>query len=155
MQAWPSCNLDSERKAGGDKQAVWEWVVSDFGQSFLIKRRLRPKNLPDTQWPAKERYVTVTPTWTSAVERQQTANSGPAELVGLQTDASAGALRPGRAGPQAGVNVDDILGWVEGRGADDASIGFATRRMAESGTIEQMVAFGIALRDVVRRVRRA
>ena len=68
------------------------------------------------------------------------------------------------AGPGAGprdfatgrdpVNIDDMLDWLARNGYADGQLGYATRRIAELGTVEQMVAFTTALRTAIRKARR-
>lgn len=162
---------DPEFKAGESKQAIWEWAVSDFGQTFLVKRRLKPKELPPNQEPTKERYVTVSVTETPTRPSKANAIEVQAELVELPNQSERptqrgrrlanptaapahGEVKPTSNAPAAPargeVNVDDVLKWLSANWADDQALGLATRRVAESGSIEQMVAFSTALRDLVR-----
>ena len=43
---------------GESRDAIWEWMRSDFGASFLVKRRPQPRPLPDAQWPIR-REITI------------------------------------------------------------------------------------------------
>lgn len=144
---------DPELKAGESKQATWEWTVSDFGQSFLVKRRFKLKELSTGQQPAKERFVT-TPS-TAAV--QAIAVEAQAERLPMPPRPSRSDHRPTNHTAQppvprnrADLSVDQILRWLQENGSDDQAVGLAARRVAESGTVEQMIAFGVALRSIVR-----
>jgi ADP-ribosylglycohydrolase len=144
---------DQDVSAGTSKTTTWEWAVSDFGQSVLIKRRTEPKELPGSQRPSAERYSTVSPTPPDRADGSP--GRGHAweqnELVEMPAESSRPSEREQAARSEVGVDVDTILRWLLRQGVDDASIGFATRRIAESGTIEQTVAFGVALRGMVRK----
>jgi hypothetical protein len=50
------------------------------------------------------------------------------------------------------VNIDQMLVWVARRGYSEIAIGYATRRIAQLGTMEQLVAFTTAVRDKVRNL---
>jgi hypothetical protein len=133
---------------------VWEWADSDYGQTLLIKRRSSPGYLPESQHPALERYVDMR----AEVADKPLTTTRPLEsdqptLVDVQEHKSTPAeLVPDR--PGGGVNVDDIMRWLRSQNASDAAIGLAARRVAESGSVEQTIAFGVALRELVRRRNR-
>ena len=46
-----------------------------------------------------------------------------------------------------------MLAWLAGEDYANPALGYATRRIAELGTVEQMVAFTTALRTAIRRSR--
>jgi len=39
------------------KDGVWQWVSSDFGSSFLVKRRRQLRPLPEGNWPVRRNQV--------------------------------------------------------------------------------------------------
>jgi hypothetical protein len=51
---------------------------------------------------------------------------------------------------RGGVDVDTALSWLTQREFSTDAIGHAVRRMAETGTAEQMIALSIALRQAIR-----
>ena len=48
------------------------------------------------------------------------------------------------------VDIDQMLGWVARNGYSEESLGYATRRIAQLGTSEQLVAFTVAVRAAIR-----
>lgn len=48
-------------------------------------------------------------------------------------------------------DIDSMPAWVIKSGLLDRGIGYAVRRIAENGTMEQMIAFVTALRAELRR----
>lgn len=139
------------RPQGVSKATVWEWADSDYGQTLLIKRRNSPGYLADSQHPALERYVEMrTEVADKPVTMARPVESDQPTLVDAQVDRPASAESvPDRL--SGGVNVDAIMRWLRWQNASDAAIGLAARRVAESGSVEQTIAFGVALRELVRQ----
>lgn len=53
------------------------------------------------------------------------------------------------------VDIDQMLAWVARNGFSDQAVGYATKRICEVGTAEQLVAFTAAMRAEIRHNRRA
>lgn len=49
------------------------------------------------------------------------------------------------------MNVDRILAWVAGRHFSEDALGYAMRRLAEGGTVEQLIAFSVAVHAAAQR----
>lgn len=49
------------------------------------------------------------------------------------------------------MNVDRILAWVAGRRFSEDALGYAMRRLAEDGTVEQVIAFSVAVHAAAQR----
>ena len=49
------------------------------------------------------------------------------------------------------MNVDRILAWVANRHFSEDALGYALRRLAEGGTVEQVVAFSVAVHAAAKR----
>lgn len=148
---------DTDRKETRD--AVWEWVRSDFGASFLVKRRPELRDLPEVQWPVR-RDVTIRP----AVRTDRDVPAGQLSLyddgsVSLQhaapirrTDEGRGRRETSGMRPRSDqLDIDQIMQWLERRGFQDADIGYSLRRISERGTMEQLATFTAALRSALRR----
>ena len=146
----------------------WLWATSDFGATFLVKRRPKMRDLPPGNWPVRRDRQPVRPD-------RAAGGSKPAQQLPLVEDRDmTSTARDGEdarmvspvppAGPGAGprdfatgrdpVNIDDMLDWLARNGYADGQLGYATRRIAELGTVEQMVAFTTALRTAIRKARR-
>ena len=52
---------------------------------------------------------------------------------------------------QAQVSIDDMLAWVRGKRYADPAVGYAVRRVAQAGTLDQLVAFTVALHAAIRQ----
>ncbi|RFZ61411.1 ADP-ribosylglycohydrolase [Mycobacterium marinum] len=50
-----------------------------------------------------------------------------------------------------GMDVDRILAWVSSRHFSDYALGYALRRLAEDGSIEQVIAFSVAVHAATQR----
>lgn len=53
-----------------------------------------------------------------------------------------------------GMNVDHILAWAASRQFSEEALGYALRRLAEGGTIEQVIAFSVAVHAAAQRSAR-
>lgn len=152
---------EPDLKSASIKDTTWQWVASDFGQTMLVKLRSHPKPLPHGVRPTPIRYVDVT----SSPPRRTTQDpllpedqlkqrpSGPPS-----SDAPTMRRPPERealsvAAISRDVGIDDIMHWVSTKGLADDAIGFAFRRIAESGSMEQLIAFAAAVRERVRSPR--
>lgn len=51
----------------------------------------------------------------------------------------------------AQVSIDDMLAWVRGKRCSDQAVGYAVRRVAQVGTLDQLVAFTVALHAAIRQ----
>ena len=58
----------------------------------------------------------------------------------------------GNGGQPPEVNIDQMIAWVRGKNYDDAALGYAVRRIAQLGTVEQLVAFTVTARQAVRAI---
>jgi hypothetical protein len=48
------------------------------------------------------------------------------------------------------VSIDDMLAWVARHGFSKDAVGYATKRITEPGTLDQVVAFTSAIRAAIR-----
>lgn len=140
----------------------WVWMRSDFGATFLAKQRPDLRPLPDVQWPVRRELL-------SDPAARHARPKIPHNQPTLDDNA---AVTPPRSGtttasspPDAGnscvppsessashshVNIDDMLTWVDRHGFSEEAVGYATRRIAQLGTREQLVAFTMAIRAAIR-----
>jgi ADP-ribosylglycohydrolase len=141
----------------------WSWGRLDFGQTVLVKHRVKLGDLGASQRPPRGAATAAasddeasaqlalleqhddapglsqnapTPTPRSSTHR---ANRSDARALPPQP------ARPSKAGRLA-RDVDGILDWVRSRGFDDSAVGYAIRRLAEEGTLEQLTAFVTAVK---------
>jgi hypothetical protein len=47
------------------------------------------------------------------------------------------------------LDVDVVIGWARRNGLTDETLGYALRRIAETGTLEQLVAFTSTVRSLL------
>jgi ADP-ribosylglycohydrolase len=143
---------DSEPIAA--RGSAWQWMRSDFGPTFLLKRRVEVRPLPPGARPfrrepgapthqvARNSANRQTPLYEDdGMHTEHSTGLGQAGTVDLPT---AGARRSKSEGPTE-VDVDQMLTWVARRGYADDAIGYAIRRIVGLGTLEQLQAFTTAL----------
>lgn len=142
------------------RDAVWRWMTSNFGASFLVKQRRSLPTLPPTAWPVASSPPAATtrrprggesaddqlPLGDTAPVTAASRHDRPVGLVDLPREPS----REHRA-PTGPVDVDAGLAWVDARGYPDEAIGYMVRQFAERGTVEQMIAFTAAVRVALQR----
>jgi ADP-ribosylglycohydrolase len=155
---WLELAEGNERRESRD--AIWEWMRSDFGASFLIKRRPELRQLPEAQWPIR-RKITIEP---SAGHADQDIPAGQLPLYDdepmrphhaettqqpSEPRLSRQAREPRLARDQ--VDIDQVMHWLARRGFSDEDIGYAIRRISESGTMEQLLVFTSTLRSALHK----
>jgi len=103
-----------------------------------------------------------------AAQRRTPRRGGQPEQLGL--DDTGGMSAPVATRPEAdptneadappkafdrahnqGMNVDRILAWTASRHFSEDALGYALRRLAEGGTIEQVIAFSVAVHAAAQR----
>lgn len=171
---------DRSTKPVVGKDAVWLWTRTDFGQSMLVKTRQEPRPLPKGRIPPTQRYISrestpgqettnlerapvlsssgdvdpfdVPDLFTSSTDDHESdsSRSGGPEGTGVDAEAAGDARRS--QAPR--IDVDEMLRWLWARNLEDRDLGYAMRRLAESGTIEQHIAFTTAIRAMVEQRRR-
>ena len=111
----------------------WQWVMTAFGQTLLIKRRPSLRELSTGnkfELPLAKRKEAVrresTPT------RRAVSGSPPRPL-------------------DRGVCVDDAIDHARKNITEDKALGYTVRRVARDGTIADLAALVTALRDDLRR----
>lgn len=52
------------------------------------------------------------------------------------------------------ISIDDMITWVARRGFSPEAVGYATKRIAELGTSDQLIAFTTAIRAAIRNPRK-
>ena len=141
----------------------WVWTHSDFGATFLVKQRATLRALPDTQWPARRNLL-------SDPAARHAGHDIPHDQLTLDENMAVPALRsstPPASGPPSTrhsrddptanrdqISIDDMITWVARRGFSPEAVGYATKRIAELGTVDQLVAFTTAIRAAIREHRR-
>ncbi|MBB6381154.1 hypothetical protein BKA01_008431 [Pseudonocardia eucalypti] len=158
---WLQALANSDRLSAGS--AVWQWMRSDFGPTFLLKQRPVLRLLPDSARPMRRgkrshRELNLLP------EVEQVSQAREHRLAGTERTASSRSPRlpviPEPNEPPIGerrprtVDVDQMLAWVAHKGYSDEAIGYAVRRILELGSLEQLIAFATSLRASARRSRR-
>ncbi|QDW61725.1 ADP-ribosylglycohydrolase family protein [Oerskovia sp. KBS0722] len=124
-----------------NKDVTWTWVRTDFGQSMLLRHRTDLPELPAHAHPRRPDAQTGPP----PTRRDVAPRAPEADIV---------EPRPPRSAPVRGsVDVDDMLAWVVHRRLDDQALGYALRRVAQIGTLEQLIAFTTTARAEIRRNR--
>ncbi|MRH92780.1 hypothetical protein GFY24_36095 [Nocardia sp. SYP-A9097] len=128
------------------RSARWRWMKTSFGATMLVKYRANLPALPQNNHPAGART-------TATAETEMLAGH---LLPDGATTNDEGALfpRPTRNSrePRANDTVDSrrILDWLAVQGYDDTSVGYALRRVIESGTPTQLSELLNGLRHALR-----
>ncbi|WP_419554435.1 ADP-ribosylglycohydrolase family protein [Candidatus Poriferisodalis sp.] len=111
----------------------WQWVMTTFGQTLLIKRRPSLRELSEgnkIELPLTKRK--------EAIRRK----SNPARKA-----ASSSPPKP----LDRGLCVDDAIDHARKNISEDKALGYTVRRVARDGTIADLAALVTALRDDLRR----
>ncbi|MEU1485023.1 ADP-ribosylglycohydrolase family protein [Streptomyces sp. NPDC005752] len=140
--------------AGSARSFAWSWATLDFGQTILVKHRKELERLPDAQRPMMHSGVEVRGSLQSAQsDLVPDAMQQEIELAMPATTVPEGRARPkDRQRPAGGqdLNVDAMLEWLRLQGYTDQAVGYAVRRIAELGTVEQMIAFTATLQAEIK-----
>lgn len=124
----------------------WQWMTTSFGPSMLLKHRSELPVLLPSNWPNYDRLRPPFPSFDSPVQRLSTMDQ---TLFDLPVRTEERGVRVAAGSPQIELNV--ILEWLHRRGHDDQALGYALRRVAESGTDAQLAQFAA---EVARELRR-
>jgi ADP-ribosylglycohydrolase len=162
----------AEGETASNRGAQWQWFRSDLGPTFLLKHRepehlqeLPPGNRPlrgtnhaasFQPGPSGARneqlsFIDEVPSQApNSVNDRVLAESG-VKLRGTEEIHTRNHTTSGPREREAPVkvDVDQMLEWLVRQGHSDHSIGYAVRRMARLGTLEQLIALTTALRDVI------
>lgn len=111
----------------------WQWVMTDFGQTLLIKRRPALRTLNDGN-----RFEPPPMARKEAAHRE----SSPARR---------NSSKPMPKPLDRGVCVDDAIDHARKNISEDKTLGYTVRRVARDGTIADLAALVTALRDDLRR----
>lgn len=141
-------------------------MQSDFGASFLVKRRESLRPMPSGNRPQRRKRTTDT---SNANRRgvdvsmrtmflsfpeiddvdKETINHHRVQRGEHSGDGSTDtSSNHGHSHPRS--DVDSMLTWAVKHGLSDQDIGYAVRRLAEVGTNEQLIALVTALRAEIR-----
>jgi ADP-ribosylglycohydrolase len=134
------------------RDGVWQWVASDFGASFLVKRRQQLRQLPEGNWPVRRSQI-IDPS--SASQQRSREYDSATRSHGRDPRRQPADQLPRRTGSrmhdeQIPINIDQIIDWVAKQRFQDEALGYAVRRIAEQGTSEQLVAFMAVIRERIR-----
>lgn len=128
----PVKELDTDLSWSPRKDFAWQWVKTDFGQTLLIKRRpeVRPRQAGNALTPPS---ATAPPTRKTA----KTNGQPPCQPSNVPLD--------------RGLDIDAAVNHAKEHIDDNAQVGYTVRRAARDGTIEDMVALVIAIREDLRK----
>lgn len=139
------------------KSAIWSWMRSDFGQTFLVKHRSTLRPLAKANYPVRHARTAVSAEAHGRGKSQgrQLSLEGPG---GSRTDASdehAEGSRHGmpegdRGGPQERLDLDEALAWLRSHQFADSAVGSVVRQICHRGSVEQLLIFVGVLRGEIR-----
>jgi ADP-ribosylglycohydrolase len=152
---------------GESRGFAWSWATLPFGQKVIVKRRNSPvtHHNDDTEeaLPILDQHMmankdsgtgaTTTrrhahPQHTTSYEtRLYNAPDSRRNLLETQEPTSA-HLHDSHSDL---LNVDEILSWAKKQGLTNNAIGYAVRRLAEKGSMEQLIAFITAVRSDIKK----
>jgi hypothetical protein len=139
-------------------ETVWRWSASDLGQTFLTKQRTVLRDLPVGNWP---RYPSsdVNGTLDRSADSLQLSPKRPSRLNRAKTQGN-DVNEPNRTGrprtqntQAAAPNIDTMINWISSRGIRDSDVGYAFKRLAETGSAEQTMMLAATLRERLRSIR--
>lgn len=175
--AW--CEPIGSNEFADARGSLWRWMRTDFGQTVLVKHRSELRPLPLGAWPARRVVVDVAQerdATSEDVSLQSDSNaSDRAERVprggrqgqlGFDDTDAMSAEAPSRPDTVAlpeqltseqeehtrreVANVDEMLEWVARMDYSAKALGYALRRLAKLGTVEQAVAFAVAIHSAAQ-----
>jgi len=132
------------------KDGVWQWVTSDFGPSFLVKRRQEIRKLPEGSWPTRRSQI-VDPNLANSRESLPATTPRDRVRTGRPLGQLQGRVRGNMQDEKLPIDLDQIIEWVSKQDFHDQALGYALRRIAERGTVEQIVAFATAIRGRIHQ----
>jgi ADP-ribosylglycohydrolase len=140
---------------------AWQWTASDLGASFLVKRRLDLRSLPEGNWPVRReprRGMRRHAEGGRMLDGQLTFGETERMPAAATSRSAPSVVDPGIAASDgdathSSVDVDQMLAWIARNGFTDDAVGYAMRRISELGSVEQLVAFATALRAAMRHQR--
>ncbi|MFF2243295.1 ADP-ribosylglycohydrolase family protein [Arthrobacter sp. NPDC058130] len=160
------------------QDAAWTWMRTSFGPSVLVKHRLDLKELQQENWPQLRNRQTEEAAALDGRDRDDQRNrylqsrgskdAVPATHIPApypdEADGPSGVplvnferRTQGHSGPtkrgESSIDVDQVLKWVAEQHYDESSLGYALRRIAESGTVEQLAVFVACVRPSIRKLR--
>jgi hypothetical protein len=131
--------LGSVKELGSDpswsprKDFAWQWVQTDFGQTLLIKRRpeIRSRKASNTLTPPLASPSPVRHLQSTKSSKQVSSSSDKMPIV-------------------QDFNIDGVVNYARKNIDDNKALGLSLRQTARTGTIEDMIALAIALREELR-----
>lgn len=127
---------------GHTKSAVWQWTTSDFGASFLVKRRPDLRSLPSNVMPLR---------------RGRARSSADAKVVESVSSPQGSGRNRDTKSYQSGAGrylVDDLLERLDHVGLAEEELGRVLIRMALQGTEGEMGSLAAALRGRIQLEQR-
>lgn len=136
--AWPARRsvIDASAQHAGNGEASETSRKSDG--PVLVERRRRPRRGEQAEQLGLDDTDGMSAPTTTGLEASP------------RHDRGASATAFGRA-PNQDMNVDRILAWVASRHFSEDALGYALRRLAEVGTVEQVIAFSVAVHAAAQR----
>jgi len=136
--------LEPSGETYASRDASWTWMKTNYGQTVLIKHRQSLPYLPPTSWPADLHRAP-----TSEVREVRGVD---ASLPLFDVEDASEVSRDVAAKPLPGTPIDlpRIFEWLERERFRDSSVGYALRRVAESGSDAQVNEFAMRLRVTLR-----
>ncbi len=128
----PVKEISGEAARSADDEFGWQWVMTDFGQTLLIKRRPSLRELTEA----------------NALEAPPAKRKTPVRRESATAWKAAGGSTPRPL--DRGVCVDDAIDHARKHITEDNAVGYTVRRVARDGTIADLAALVTALRDDLR-----
>lgn len=126
--------LEPESPTIASRDAAWTWMRSSFGATFLLKHRSELRELPAGNWPS-DREV-----WQES--GRPVSPKPPAKLPGIRPlfddEALMTPTAPSQARVRSSVSLDDVIAQLHRDGISDVTVGRAVRRIAQSGSRDQL-----------------
>lgn len=110
---------------------AWQWVRTTFGQTLIVKRR------PEVRELGAGNTMTPPPAPASTARNRRLAHRDPASRPTQPID--------------RGVDLDAAVNFARDHIGDNHELGYTVRRVARDGTVADLVALVVAVRDELRR----
>ncbi|MGH3115877.1 MAG: ADP-ribosylglycohydrolase family protein [Gaiellales bacterium] len=142
---------------GPQSDFQWQWLRSQAGQTMIVKRRQTLQEIPPPpRSPSSDGQSTEThkedgtlPFLEVETKRRSSSRTTPGPPAGV---AAENHEPPAASQGEGAIEVDRVLSFLERKGFQDAAVGFAVRRVAERGSVEQLIALAVTIRERIRAV---
>ncbi|MDT0117526.1 hypothetical protein Q9R20_11050 [Microbacterium sp. PRF11] len=146
------------REAAANKDGIWVWARTSFGQSVLVKHRLQPRPLPPGNVPLSRQDREASRGISPSARVSDTSSSARPATVSTQPrlfdDLLLEPVQTGDPSPESAAHtVEELLEQLERTGYRNADLGQALRTLATRPDTDAINRFVLAVTERLRSPR--